>query len=85
MGNFRKSVLTTKSLKSAVGSRRTFAGEWKDLGTWNTLTDELSEHTMGNVVMDEESENTHVINELGLPIMCIGTRNLVIAASMMES
>lgn len=62
-----------------------FAGEWKDLGTWNTLTDELSEHTMGNVVMDEESENTHVINELGLPIMCIGTRNLVIAASMMES
>lgn len=36
---------------------------------------------MGNVVMDEESENTHVINELGLPIMCIGTRNLVIAAS----
>ena len=36
---------------------------------------------MGNVIMDEESENTHVINELGLPIMCIGTRNLVIAAS----
>lgn len=58
-----------------------FTGEWKDLGTWNTLTDELSEHTMGNVIMDEESENTHVINELGLPIMCIGTRNLVIAAS----
>ena len=58
-----------------------FAGEWKDLGTWNTLTDELSEHTMGNVVMDEESENTHVINELGLPIMCIGTRNLVIASN----
>ena len=45
------------------------------------MTDELSEHTMGNVIMDEESENTHVINELGLPIMCIGTRNLVIAAS----
>lgn len=58
-----------------------FAGEWKDLGTWNTLTDELSEHTIGNVVMDNESENTHVINELELPIMCIGARNLVIAAS----
>src|SRR5699024_9876784 len=58
-----------------------FTGEWKDLGTWNTLTDELSEHTMGNVIMDEESENTHVINELELPIMCVGTRNLVIAAS----
>ena len=58
-----------------------FAGEWKDLGTWNTLTDELSEHTIGNVVMDNESENTHVINELELPIMCIGACNLVIAAS----
>lgn len=31
--------------------------------------------------MDDESENTHVINELELPIMCIGARNLVIAAS----
>ncbi len=58
-----------------------FAGEWKDLGTWNTLTDELSEHTIGNVVMDDESGNTHVINELELPIMCIGARNLVVAAS----
>ena len=58
-----------------------FAGEWKDLGTWNTLTDELSEHTIGNVVMDDESENTHVINELELPVMCIGARNLVIVAS----
>lgn len=58
-----------------------FTGDWKDLGTWNTLTDELSEHTIGNVVMDDESENTHIINELELPIMCIGTRNLVIAAS----
>ncbi len=58
-----------------------FAGEWKDLGTWNTLTDELSEQVIGNAVVDEESENTHVINELELPIMCIGARNLVIAAS----
>lgn len=58
-----------------------FAGEWKDLGTWNTLTDELPGHAVGNVVMDDESDNTHVINELELPIMCIGVRNLVIAAS----
>ena len=58
-----------------------FSGGWKDLGTWNTLTDELREHAIGNVVIDKESENTHVINELELPIMCIGARNLVIAAS----
>lgn len=58
-----------------------FAGEWKDLGTWNSLTDELSEHAIGNVVMDNESINTHIINELEHPIMCIGAQNLVIAAS----
>lgn len=58
-----------------------FVGEWKDLGTWNSLTDELSEHTIGNVVMDNESINTHIINELEHPIMCIGAQNLVIAAS----
>lgn len=58
-----------------------FAGEWKDLGTWNTLTDELPEHAVGNVVMDPCSVNTHVINELELPIMCIGARDMVIAAS----
>lgn len=41
-----------------------YDGEWKDLGTWNVLTDELKERCIGNVVMDEKSENTHVINEL---------------------
>ncbi|KAB4218061.1 cupin domain-containing protein [Bacteroides uniformis] len=58
-----------------------FTGDWKDLGTWNTLTDELSERAIGNVVMDHESINTHIINELEHPIMCIGAQNLVIAAS----
>lgn len=58
-----------------------YDGAWKDLGTWNTLTDELSDHAIGNVVMDEQSENTHVINELEIPVMCIGAKNLVIAAS----
>ncbi len=58
-----------------------FDGEWKDLGTWNTLTDELSDHAIGNVVIDESSANTHVVNELEIPIMCIGAKGLVIAAS----
>lgn len=58
-----------------------FNGEWKDLGTWNTLTDELRDYAIGNVILDKESVNTHVINELELPIMCIGVQNLVVAAS----
>lgn len=58
-----------------------FYGQWKDLGTWNTLTDELRHQTYGNVLTDGRQINTHIINELDLPIMCIGTQNLVIAAS----
>ena len=58
-----------------------YAGEWKDLGTWNTLTDELRDRGLGNVILDETSENTHVVNELEIPILCIGARNLVVAAS----
>lgn len=58
-----------------------YDGEWKDLGTWNTLTDELQDHAVGNVIMDESSVNTHVINELELPIMCIGAKDMIIAAS----
>ncbi|MDE5876338.1 MAG: cupin domain-containing protein [Muribaculaceae bacterium] len=58
-----------------------FDGEWKDLGTWNILTDELAKWSYGNVTTDGTGENTHVINELDLPLMCIGTKNLVVAAS----
>lgn len=58
-----------------------FEGEWKDLGTWNSLTEELHSHKFGNVTTDGTEVNTHVINELGIPIMCIGTKDLVVAAS----
>lgn len=58
-----------------------FEGDWKDLGTWNTLTDELSTLTYGNVVTDGTGNNTHIFNELDIPLLCVGTDNLVVAAS----
>lgn len=57
-----------------------FAGSWKDLGTWNTLTDELSERIFGNVTA-AECDNTYILNELELPLVCIGLKNMVVAAS----
>ncbi len=57
-----------------------YAGDWKDLGTWNTLTEEMSDSSVGRVHL-EESTNTHVINELDLPIVAIGVSDLVVAAS----
>ena len=57
-----------------------FAGQWKDLGTWNTLTDELRQHTIGNAVLGPKCENTHVINELQNPIFVDGVKDIVVAA-----
>ena len=58
-----------------------FGGQWKDLGTWNTLTDEMTEAVIGEGTIGEGCENTHIINELGIPVLAIGAKGLVIAAS----
>lgn len=57
-----------------------YTGEWKDLGTWNTLTDELACHTIGNAVLGDKCVNTHVINELQHPIFVDGVKDVVVAA-----
>ena len=58
-----------------------FNGEWKDLGTWNTFTEVMQDPTIGNVRLDNTCKNLHVINELDLPIVCMGLKNTVVAAS----
>ncbi len=58
-----------------------YEGAWKDLGTWRSLVEEISEPVIGNARLDESSSNTHVINELGQPILCLGVRNMIVAAS----
>jgi len=58
-----------------------YDGQWRDIGTWNTLTEVMEENSIGDTVMGEQCVNTHVINELSIPVVAIGTENLVIAAS----
>lgn len=58
-----------------------FKGEWKDLGTWNTLTEAMTENAVGDVIMAPTCENVHVINELNLPILAMGLSDVVISAS----
>lgn len=58
-----------------------FSGEWKDLGTWNTLTEEMQEQAVGDVRFNDNCMNTQAINELGIPIIAMGLKNVVIAAS----
>ena len=58
-----------------------FAGEWKDLGTWNTLTEAMEERSVGDVRFNEKCSNVHAINELGVPILIMGCQNMVVSAS----
>lgn len=58
-----------------------YEGYWKDLGTWNTLTEEMATTQIGKGIISEDSLNTHLINELGIPITVLGVSNAVIAAS----
>lgn len=58
-----------------------FCGQWKDLGTWNTLTEAMTEPTMGKAVLNEKCEGVNVINELNVPILCMGLKDVIVSAS----
>ena len=59
-----------------------YSGLWKDLGTWNTLTEEMDGPVLGkNILLDETCSNTHVINVLDIPVVVMGARDTVVVAS----
>ena len=58
-----------------------YEGTWKDLGTWNTLTEAMPEHEMGDVLLSDSCRNVHVLNALDIPILCMGLKDAVISAS----
>ena len=58
-----------------------YKGSWKDLGTWNTFTEAMGSNAVGNVTLNDTCEDTHVVNELNIPILCMGCKSMVIAAS----
>lgn len=59
----------------------TYDGYWKDLGTWNTLTEEMSQQIIGNGVLGDGCRNTHIVNELDLPIKVLGISDAIVAVS----
>ncbi|MBD1371545.1 mannose-1-phosphate guanylyltransferase [Hazenella sp. IB182357] len=58
-----------------------FHGLWKDLGTWESLTEEMPVHRNGKGRIDSKSINTHLVNELNIPIIALGMNDCIIAAS----
>ncbi|MBD8069399.1 sugar phosphate nucleotidyltransferase [Bacillus sp. PS06] len=57
-----------------------YEGYWKDLGTWNTLTEEMGTNLIGKGII-KDSTNTHLINELDIPVTVLGIPNAVVAVS----
>lgn len=58
-----------------------FHGAWKDLGTWNTLTEAMQESVIGKGTMNENCENVHIVNEMDVPVLAMGLKDVVISAS----
>ncbi len=58
-----------------------YTGDWKDVGTWNMMAEVMADKTKGKVMLDDACENTNVVNELNIPILCMGCKDMIIAAS----
>lgn len=58
-----------------------FAGQWKDLGTWNTLTEAMEDDCIGDAIIGKECEGVNIVNELNIPILAMGLSDVVISAS----
>ena len=58
-----------------------FCGDWKDIGTWNALTEAVEDSCIGNAMLGDSCENVHIINELSVPVLAMGLHDVVISAS----
>lgn len=59
-----------------------FNGEWKDLGTWNTLTEAMGESVVGKGTVSDDCSNVHIVNETDVPVLAMGMHDVVISASL---
>lgn len=69
-----------------------FKGRWMDIGTWDSLTDAITDTDavnagdgasvlIGNAMLGDACENVSVINELDIPVLCMGLEDVIVTAS----
>ncbi len=58
-----------------------FNGEWKDLGTWNTLTEATQDSIIGKGVVNDNCKDVSIVNELDVSVLAMGLQSGVISAS----
>lgn len=75
--SFDYEVLEKSNSKIAIE----YKGIWKDIGTWNTLTEEMDVSSIGEVYIDDTSKATHAVNTLDIPVIVMGADNLIVSAT----
>ena len=58
-----------------------FNGQWKDIGTWNTLTEAMEDNVIGKGVLNDTCKGVHIVNEMDVPVLAMGLTDVVISAS----
>lgn len=58
-----------------------FAGSWKDIGTWNTLSESMGENIIGKGIMDDTCSGVNIVNEMDVPVLAMGLKDVIISAS----
>jgi mannose-1-phosphate guanylyltransferase len=57
-----------------------YSGQWKDIGTWDALSQELPHSVSGIGKICENSVNTHLLNELEIPVLVLGLNDVIVSA-----
>lgn len=57
-----------------------YSGSWKDLGTWESLSNHLGAEFMGSGTM-RGCQGTNVINELDIPVVTLGLSNVIVVTT----
>ena len=57
------------------------AGEWKDVGTWNMMAEVMADDIKGKAITDDTTRGVNIVNELNIPILVMGAKDMIVAAS----
>ncbi|MCI0183411.1 sugar phosphate nucleotidyltransferase [Sulfoacidibacillus ferrooxidans] len=57
-----------------------YTGEWNDLGTWDSLAQRVG-HSMIGLGSSNDCDRSMVINELNIPLVTFGLKDLVVVAT----
>lgn len=57
-----------------------YDGKWQDMGNWQAIANTMEEPVTGKGLMDSASSNTHILNDLSIPVLASGIEDAIIVA-----